>query len=79
MKLKLQISEDELADYCGRYLLARESDNPRQRPRLPMAAWVARAIVSEFSKATSQKGCYAVEQTLRPIFEEQVKDLLGAK
>ena len=73
MQITVTLTEAEASALQAEYERGRENG----KIRLPLYDWAAREAVKKVSKATSQKGGWAVDATLRPIFAEQFKKQFG--
>jgi hypothetical protein len=70
MQIRLEITEAEIRALQETY--AEKSP----KPRLSFDEWAGREITSHFSKAWSQKGESAVQDTLRPVFAREIQQRL---
>jgi hypothetical protein len=67
MQLQLNLSDAEIRDLYTEY----EGKKARKETRLSFLDWAVKTVTSKFSRATTNGGNAAVNQTLRPIFREQ--------
>jgi hypothetical protein len=67
MQIRLEITDVEIRE------LLRVYAEKRPKPRLPFEDWAGREIASHFSKARSQKAEWAVQETLRPVFTQEIQ------
>jgi len=71
MQIRLEITEAEIRVLQERY--AEKSPEPR----LSFEEWAGREIASHFSNASSQRGEWAVQDTLRPVFTLEIQQRLS--
>jgi hypothetical protein len=70
MQIRLEITEAEVKALQETY--AEKSP----KPHLSFEEWAGREIASHFSKASSQKAEWAVQDTLRPVFAREIQQRL---
>jgi hypothetical protein len=70
MQIRLEITEAEIRALQQTYA------ETSPTPRLSFEEWAGRKIAWHFSKARSQKAEWAVEETLRPVFAQEIQQRL---
>jgi hypothetical protein len=74
MRLSLEITKEEIKKYKRAYATACVGPHP---PRLDVAGWITREILNELpSGATSRKGQWAVDATLKPAIARVIQSLV---